>query len=58
MCTPRICLVSPCEHRLLGRLYVLLAMQHELHAIGASPTRMEQNRREIARIRGQLARAA
>jgi hypothetical protein len=45
------------RRRLLGRLAVLVAMHHELHAIGASKVRIERNRREIARLRLALERA-
>ena len=42
--------------RLQGRLYVLLAVQEELQAIGASRARLEKNRNEIARVRAELVR--
>jgi hypothetical protein len=47
--------MSPRITRLHGRLHVLLAVQAELIAIGGSPTRIERNRDEIARIGSELA---
>lgn len=40
--------------RLHGHLHVLLAVQEELHAVGASDARLRQNRDEIARVRAEL----
>ena len=42
--------------RLLGRLSVLVAMQDELEAIGASVLRKARNVEEIARVRLELER--
>jgi hypothetical protein len=47
--------MSPRVARLHGRLHVLLAVQAELRAIGASQARIERNRAEIARIGAELA---
>jgi hypothetical protein len=46
--------MSPRVARLHGRLHVLLAVQAELHAIGAPSARIERNRDEIARIGAEL----
>jgi hypothetical protein len=40
--------------RLQGHLRVLLAVQEELHAIGASGARRRKNRDAIARLRAEL----
>lgn len=42
--------------RLHGHLHVLLAVQEELNAVGASDARRRQNRDEIARVRAELLR--
>jgi hypothetical protein len=43
--------------RLRGHLAVLLGVEQELVAIGASSARREANRRELARLRRELERA-
>jgi hypothetical protein len=48
---------TPRLARLRGQLGVLLGVREELHAIGAPPARLEQNRHDIARIRAELMRS-